>query len=44
MEPTLRLLFIGAERSKEFSSLSWELLAAATFAKEKPATTAAGTF
>jgi len=44
MEPTLRRLFIGRERSKEFSSLSWELLAAATFAKEKPATTAAGTF
>jgi hypothetical protein len=44
IEPTLRRLFIGAERSKEFSSLSWELLSAATFAKEKPVATAAGTF
>ena len=31
MEPTLRRLFVGAERSKEFSTLSWELLASATF-------------
>jgi hypothetical protein len=31
MEATLRRLFIGAERSKEFSALSWELLSAATF-------------
>lgn len=44
MEPTLRRLFIGIERSKDFSSLSWELLASATFAKRKPAAPTAGPF
>jgi hypothetical protein len=35
MEPTLRRLFAGVERSKEFSTHSWELLTAATIPKPK---------